>query len=80
VTVCGQDDVEILISDNRSEDDTEQVCRDVEARDPRVRYSLQDRNLGLYGNHNFCFDQARGEFVGICHEHDTRDIHIVSGK
>lgn len=36
------------------------------------------RNIGLHGNHNFCFDSARGEFICICHDHDTRDRHIVS--
>ncbi len=70
--------LEILISDNASEDDTESVCREIAARDPRVRYVRHPKNIGLHGNHNFCMDQARGEFFCICHDHDERDRHIVS--
>ena len=79
-SICGQDysSIEILISDNCSEDDTEQVCREWMARDSRIRYVRHDRNIGLHGNHNFCFDEARGAFICICHDHDTRDAHIVS--
>jgi len=70
--------IEIVVSDNASEDDTEQVCRQWMAEDSRVRYIRHGRNIGLHGNHNFCFDQARGDFICICHDHDTRDAHIVS--
>ena len=79
-TICGQDysPLEILISDNHSDDDTERVVRDWMARDPRIRYVRHERNIGLHGNHNFCFDEARGDFICICHDHDRRDRHIVS--
>jgi len=69
--------MEILISDNCSDDDTEQVCRDAMAADPRVRYVRQPRNIGLHGNHNFCMDEARGEFICLFHDHDRRDTSIV---
>ena len=79
-TICAQDysPIEILISDNGSEDDTEQVVRQLMSQDDRVRYVKHSRNIGLHGNHNLCFDAARGEFISICHDHDTRAPHIVS--
>jgi cellulose synthase/poly-beta-1,6-N-acetylglucosamine synthase-like glycosyltransferase len=52
--------LEILISDNRSDDGTEALCRELEARDRRVRYVRQPSNIGLYGNHNFCIEASRG--------------------
>lgn len=70
--------IEIVISDNCSEDDTEQVCRELAAADPRIRYVRHPRNIGLHGNHNRCFDEARGEFVCIFHDHDRRDHRIIS--
>jgi glycosyltransferase involved in cell wall biosynthesis len=75
----GQDysPLDILISDNCSDDDTEQVCRELMAADPRIRYVRHSRNIGLHGNHNFCLDNARGEFVCICHDHDVRALHLV---
>ena len=79
-SICGQDyaPLDILISDNCSEDDTEQVCREIAKADPRVRYVRQPRNIGLYGNHNFCIDESRGEFLCFFHDHDDRDLRIVS--
>ena len=70
--------VEVLISDNCSDDETEQICRGIAAGDPRIRYVRQLRNIGLYANHNFCIDQARGEFLCLFHDHDRRDPRIIS--
>ena len=70
--------IEILISDNASEDRTEEICRRIAERDPRVRYVRQSRNIGLHANHNFCMDETRGEFVCLFHDHDRRDSRIVS--
>jgi glycosyltransferase involved in cell wall biosynthesis len=79
-SICAQDysPIDIVISDNCSEDDTEQVCRELIRQDARIRYVRHDRNIGLHGNHNFCFDAARGEFICIWHDHDARDLGLVS--
>lgn len=79
-SICGQTypNTEILISDNCSQDDTERVCREWAANDARIRYVRHPQNIGLHGNHNFCLDQARGEFLCICHDHDTRDPRMVA--
>ncbi len=69
--------LEILISDNASEDGTEAFCREAAAADPRIRYIRQPRNIGLYGNHNFCIEQAQGEFLCFFHDHDNRDPRLV---
>ena len=52
---------ELIISDNASTDATEDICRDAAARDSRVRYFRQDRNIGAFPNHNFVFEQSRSE-------------------
>ena len=70
--------IEVVISDNCSEDETERVCREIVAADARVRYVRQPRNIGLYGNHNFCMDAARGDFLCLFHDHDRQDSRIVS--
>jgi glycosyltransferase involved in cell wall biosynthesis len=54
-------DFELIICDNCSTDNTEQICRDYVARDSRVRYFRNERNLGPAPNYNRCFDHARGE-------------------
>ena len=69
--------LEILLSDNASTDGTETLCREAAGRDPRVRYFRHPKNIGLYGNHNFLIDQARGEFLCFFHDHDERDDDLV---
>lgn len=70
--------LEINISDNHSDDDTEHVCRKAAAADPRIRYHRQPRNIGLHANLNFCFDQARGEFLCLFMDDDQYASSIVS--
>ena len=52
-------DFELIISDNASTDGTEQICRRYAARDPRVHYVRQPRNLGISANHNVLVALAR---------------------
>lgn len=54
------EDFELIISDNASIDRTEEICAGYVARDPRIRYFRQERNLGAAPNHNFTVQQARG--------------------
>ncbi len=62
-------DFELIISDNHSTDDTEELCRAYAARDHRVRYHRADKNLGLARNFNRCVELARGEwFTWKCHD------------
>jgi glycosyltransferase involved in cell wall biosynthesis len=79
-SICGQDytPVEILISDNGSDDGTEDIGREAAKADPRVRYVRHPRNLGVYGNHNFCIDESRGELLTFFHDHDERSPQMVS--
>lgn len=79
-TFCAQDYalLEILISDNCSDDETEEVCREISQVDPRVRYVRQTRNIGLYANHKFWINESLGEFLCFFHDDDRRDPRIVS--
>ncbi|MEM9037017.1 MAG: glycosyltransferase family 2 protein [Actinomycetota bacterium] len=55
-------DFELIICDNASTDRTEEICRKLAARDPRVRYQRNDRNLGAAPNYNLAFELATGEY------------------
>jgi glycosyltransferase involved in cell wall biosynthesis len=54
-------DYELIISDNASTDGTEEICRDYLARDRRISYVRQPVNIGAAPNHNYVFEQSRGE-------------------
>ena len=79
-SICGQDyrPLEIVISDNASEDETEHVCGELVAADDRIRYVRHPRNIGLHGNHNFCLAAGAGEFLCVFHDHDRHDPRIIS--
>ena len=64
-------DFELVICDNCSTDNTEQICRDYARRDPRVRYFRNERNLGPAPNYNRCFAHARGELFKWSAADDT---------
>src|SRR6187200_2503257 len=69
-------DFELIICDDCSPDDTEEVCRKYEALDNRIRYFRHDQNRQMPSNLNFGIQQARYEFVAILHDGDRfrRDL------
>jgi glycosyltransferase involved in cell wall biosynthesis len=55
-------DFELVISDNASDDHTEQICRSYAQGDTRIRYYRNRRNLGAPRNHNRVFELSGGEY------------------
>jgi glycosyltransferase involved in cell wall biosynthesis len=55
-------DFELIISDNCSNDGTEQICREYAAKDSRIRYYREEVNRGAAWNHNRLVELARGEY------------------
>ena len=53
-------DLELIISDNASTDDTEAIGRSIAARDPRVTYQRNGANVGIAANFNLLVPLARG--------------------
>ncbi len=56
------EDFELIISDNGSTDETDDICRGYAARDSRIRYYHSPDNRGAAWNHNHCVERARGEY------------------
>jgi glycosyltransferase involved in cell wall biosynthesis len=56
--------LEVVVTDNASTDDTERIVRQRYAGEPRVRYFRNERNLGMVPNGNVALGRARGTFVG----------------
>jgi glycosyltransferase involved in cell wall biosynthesis len=56
------EDLELVISDNASTDQTEQICRAYAAKDKRVRYYCNEKNLGAAWNYNCVFELSTGEY------------------
>lgn len=56
-------DIEVLVSDDHSTDETTKTLLDVARADRRVRFIRQPTNLGLVRNFTACIAAARGEFI-----------------
>jgi glycosyltransferase involved in cell wall biosynthesis len=55
-------DLEVVISDNASDDATEEICRSYAAKDPRVRYERRSHNAGQIANFNRVFTLSTGRY------------------
>lgn len=69
----GYENLEILVVDNHSEDETGQVVTDIASGDRRVRYVRHAENLGMARNFSACISLAKGEFVQILCADDALD-------
>ena len=67
--------IEIIVSDNCSTDNTEIVVKGFNV--PRIRYFKHNRNIGYINNTNFCVKQAKGDFLLMLHDDDLIDHDIV---
>lgn len=63
--------IEILISDNCSTDNTEALVKSF--KDPRIRYVKQKNNIGPTNNFNFCAMNAKGDYFLLLHDDDLID-------
>jgi glycosyltransferase involved in cell wall biosynthesis len=62
---------ELIISDNASTDSTPAICRELAARDSRIRYVRNEMNTGAVANFHRVVHLARGDFF-MWAAHDDR--------
>ena len=55
--------LDILVVDNQSTDDSAALLAAWAQRDPRIRIVTNDANIGLVPNRNRCIELARGEWI-----------------
>jgi glycosyltransferase involved in cell wall biosynthesis len=67
--------IEIVVSDNCSSDNTEELIRGY--KDKRIRYYRQDENIGPFKNMNFCLEKAQGVYFLMLHDDDLIDEDCI---
>jgi glycosyltransferase involved in cell wall biosynthesis len=79
-SILAQDheDFELIISDDASPDETEEVCRKFERLDPRVRYFRNAKNLNMPGNLNAAIARSRAPLVANLHDGDIYRRDLLS--
>ncbi|HEY7224962.1 MAG TPA: glycosyltransferase family A protein [Micromonosporaceae bacterium] len=70
-------DLEFLISDNASTDDTEAVCRDLMRADSRVRYQRNPENVGVLNNFMATMRAGRGTYFRWISDADRLEPQYV---
>ena len=63
-------DIEVIVADNASSDETAQVIELAVARDARVRAITQPSNVGLTANFNTVLQAARGRYAMVLADDD----------
>ena len=71
------EDYELIISDNASTDQTQEICLEFSRQDSRAKYFRADVNHGLAWNWNRAFELATGLYlVWICHDDRMESDYI----
>lgn len=63
-------DFELLIADNCSEDNTAKIAQEYAAKDPRITFVRNPRNVGMCANLNTLLLNARGQYIKYCFSDD----------
>jgi glycosyltransferase involved in cell wall biosynthesis len=72
------DRIELIISDNASTDDTEEVCRDLARADGRITYHRQPENVGILNNFVSAMRVANGPFFRWIGDDDRLEPDYVT--
>jgi hypothetical protein len=72
------EDFEVIVCDNASSDATAEIARGYVARDARIRYHRNERNLGLAGNFNKAFQLAGGKYFKWWAHDDWHPRNLLS--
>lgn len=67
--------LEIIVSNNCSEDNTEEIVKSF--NDPRIRYFRQRTNIGMTKNLIFCLEEAKGDYFLLLADDDMVDSDFV---
>src|SRR4030067_1213515 len=63
-------DFEILIVDDKSDDETIEIVEELGRREKRIRIVRNQQNLGLVKNWNRCLEVAKGEWIKFVFQDD----------
>ena len=70
--------IEVVVVDNASTDDSWKICQQFSAKDPRVRVFRNDTNIGPVRNWMRCAEEAKGKFSKILFSDDSLEPNCLS--
>lgn len=69
--------LEIIIADNCSEDNTQLICEEYSKKDDRIKYYRHNTNIGPFANANFLFRNINGKYFTCLNDDDWLDIDYI---
>ena len=63
-------DIEVVVADNASDDDTNRIVRSYAERDRRVRVIRHDEPISMWANYRSTFDASRGPYFIMSSDND----------
>ena len=69
--------IELILVDDCSTDETSQICQEYAAQDSRVRSIRQEKNIGHIDNVYFTLAQARGDYFMLAADDDWWDVRFI---
>ena len=69
---------ELIISDDASTDNSQDICQEYLAKDKRIKYLRNENNLQAIRNHNQVFELSSGEYFMWASDHDLWDKTFIS--
>ncbi len=69
--------IEIIVSDNCSTDDTADILNEICRKDSRVKFFRNDTNIGYTKNISNAIEKTSGEFIAIYHADDVYSEKII---
>jgi len=69
--------IEVIVSDNCSTDNTEELCAAMSKNHLPVKYFRQEKNIGMVANFEFVLKQATGDFFMWVADDDTLEPGIL---
>lgn len=71
------DDFVLYIADNASTDRTQEICRDYAAKDKRIVYIRNPKNLGAARNYSVCFTPSQSEYFRWSNSDDLIEPTLI---
>jgi len=70
-------DFELIISDNASTDNTEEICKLYSAKDERIKYVRQNENIGPVANFKYVLLKSHGDYFIWAAADDVRSTNYL---
>ena len=69
--------IEIIISDNNSSDETEKICKEFAIKDCRIAYYKQEKTITALENFQFVFEKSQGKYFMWAADDDLRSNNYI---